>query len=120
MGYMTKQWLEGRPQRDRDYSPVEVDIYGSPSRGDWSERNDVFFRIEVFRDDGNYQVVFFTQDEVGKIFSKMVKVAEQSTRINVALAILTRLPDAELLQFMTKLLSEREKGGERDDGDWLE
>jgi len=50
----------------------------------------------------------------------MIKVAEQPARNNVALAILKRLPDAELLQFIAKLLSEREKGGERDDVEWLE
>lgn len=120
MGFITKSWLTGDMMAARDYSPMEVEVFGSTSGSDWSKANDVCFSIEVFRDNGKYRAVYLTQDEVGKILHEMIKVGEPSTRTNVALAILKRLPDAELLQFLTRLLSEREKGGERNDWDWLE
>lgn len=117
MGFITNQWLKGDPERERGHHPVEGEVSGTPSRDGWSQRNDVFFRITIYReDDGDYQTVYLTQDEVGKILSQMVKVAEQSARNNVALAILKRLDDAELLQFMTTLLVERKKRGERGEG----
>jgi hypothetical protein len=116
MGYMTKHWLEGDPQRNRGHNLVEVEVSSSSRLGAPSKDDDVFFSIEVSRDDGNYQVVRFTEDEVGELFSKMVKVAKQSTRINVALAILKRVPDAELLQFFTTLLAKRGKRSERSEG----
>jgi hypothetical protein len=120
MGFISTRWLKGDPERNRRHYPVKGEVSGRPSRTDWSKRNNVVFRINVERPDGDYKSVYLTQDEVGELLPEMVKVGEQSTRINVALAILTRLPNAELLQFLTRLLSEREKGGERDDRDWLE
>ena len=120
MGFVTNQWLKDSLWNERSHRPVEGEVEGRPSRNDWSQRNDVFFRITVNRPDEHYQTVYLTQDEVGELLSQMIKVAEQPARNNVALAILKRLPDAELLQFIAKLLSEREKGGERDDVEWLE
>jgi hypothetical protein len=130
MGYMTKHWLEGDPQRNRGHNLVEVDVFSSPRLGAPTKDDDVLFSIEVSREDRNYQEVRFTQDEVGELFSRMVKVAKQSTRIKVALAILKRVPDAELLHFLTTLLAERGKrseGGESGesgkldfDWDWID
>jgi hypothetical protein len=112
MGYMTKDWLEGDPQRNRRHNLVEVEVFSSSGLGAPTEDDDVVFSIEVSREDRNYQQVRFTQDEVGELFSRMVKVVKQSTRIKVALAILKRVPDAELLQFLTTLLAERGKRSE--------
>jgi hypothetical protein len=105
MGFITSQWLKGEPERNRSHFPVEGEVSSRPSVDDWSELNKVVFQIKVERSDGDFQAVYLTQDEVDKI----------------ALDMLANHTDAGLLQFLTRLLSEREKRGERDEwGDWLE
>src|SRR5262249_118957 len=105
MGFITTRWLKGDPERNRRHYPVIGEVSGRPLRTSWSKLKKVVFRVNVERPDGDYKSVYLTQDEVGELLPEMVKMGKQSTRINVALAILTRLPDAELLQFLTRLLS---------------
>jgi hypothetical protein len=91
MGFITNDWLKGAPERNRGHFPVEGEVSGGPWCDAWAEQYNAVFRIKVERSDGDYQAVYLTQDEVDKI----------------ALDMLVNLTDAELLQFMTRLLSER-------------
>ena len=91
MGFITNQWLEGLPERNKGHFPVEGEVSVRASGGEWSELNNVVSRIIVERSDGEFQAVYLTQDEVDKI----------------ALDMLANRTDAELLQFLTRLLSER-------------
>jgi hypothetical protein len=83
--------MKGVPERNRGHHPVEGKVSSSHWRDEWAELNNVVFRIKVERSDWYYQVVYLTQDEVDKI----------------ALDMLANRTDAELLQFLTRLLSER-------------
>jgi hypothetical protein len=93
MGFVTTRWLKGDPERNRDHHPVEGEVSDGPWHDYWARLNNVVFRIKVKRSDGDYQVMYFNQGEVDKI----------------ALDMLAKRTDAELLQFLTRLLSERAK-----------
>lgn len=109
MGFITNRFLVGVRERHKPHKLVEVKVYGEIDvRGD-----NIGFNIKARRSDKDYQEMFLTQDELDELLPAMINVREeQSTRLKIALDILADLTDAELLQFVTRLLSERAKSVE--------
>jgi hypothetical protein len=106
MGFITKQFLEGEAVRNRKYEPAKVKISGEshPSADDseFGMRNgfvNVAFYIRAathpsgWAENGDYQEMFLTKEEVDKLLPEMVEVGEKSTRLKIALAVLSGLTD---------------------------
>lgn len=110
MGVMTNQWIKDQPKkRNRRIIPIQGRIQAnSLKETSWSEKYGVVFRISLHCEStGQYQAIFFTQQEIDNLLPKIDKSAVQLERLNIAQNTLRQVSDEELLSFLATLFSAR-------------
>ncbi len=108
MGFITNQWLMGNPERNRHFNPVQGLIKAFKAWHTWlTEERGVVLGIQLKREGGDYQTMYFTQAEIDKMFPVISGTVTQAVRLKMAQNALRDVSDAELLSFLAMLLSLR-------------
>lgn len=107
MGFITNQWLKGNPDRNRGHYPVQVSMNVQTSEDEWSLERQVSCEIRVKKDDGEYQVLYFTTGELAEILPALTRSADSTVLKALAAETLRRLDDAAILAALKWALSKR-------------
>lgn len=111
MAYITRNWLEGEPERARGHFPVKVALELSQARDDdpWSSGRNICFYVRATQDDGNYQLLYLNTSDVNRLIKAIAPVVTHGRLTEVAITALRNLGDAELLNVFAELLATRQK-----------
>ncbi|MBI3779046.1 MAG: hypothetical protein HY274_09075 [Gammaproteobacteria bacterium] len=107
MGFITNQWLEKSPERNRGHLPKKVVMKLHNTDTTWCKRYDVAGVIGATRYNGDYQIIYLTKTELNGFLPDLAKGADLETRKKIALRTLLHLRETELVDFLTDVLSKR-------------
>jgi len=80
--------------------------------GSWAERHGIVIDITAERPNCDYQMLFLTEEETSSISPLLASKASSPVQKQIARAVLLRLQDGELLDFITTVLGERRQGAQ--------
>ena len=109
MAYITNQWLKGEIERNRGHHPLEVSFETCPARGKWDAEHMVVADLRMTQNNGDYQSIYLTQNDLAHSLSFLVSLASETTKREIAIKVIRNLEDTALLQLLSELFVERAK-----------
>jgi hypothetical protein len=114
MAFITNQWLKGEVQKDRPHCPIPVNPRTwSSDQFAWTARKTVV-ALNFERDNGNYQTVLFTQDDLALVLQTLVEKSDRNTKAKIAVEALSGLTPRVVLSVLAKALSKPKVVASRD------
>lgn len=105
---MTKGWLQGSVERNRDHYPVGVSIRPEGASGGWAIENGIVAEIHVTRSDGDFQTISLSEKELGEVVHTFLMITNNAeTRKHAAQFALNSLSDSDLLSFFARYFADR-------------
>jgi len=111
---MTSQWLKGKPDRNRPHAPLPVAFRAWKGFGEpWDQEHKVIWILEATQDDGTYQQLYITSEDIAAVLPKLTGGASPQTLEDIACVALSHLNDAQFWNVLRHVLARRAQG---DDG----
>ena len=106
---MTNQWLTGNAKRESKHLPIRVILRHSTDWWDsWSLRNKIAVTITAKREDGDYQRLYLTKEDLRKMLREAVREADGVTRRAIAMDYLLGLDSKKFGSAIAQLIARRE------------
>ena len=108
MGFISNQWLNrGQKLRNRTYSPKPVSVECLQPSDTWSKSNEVFAEFNARKNDGLYQTLHLSQQEVDAAGPQLFGCMSGTARETLIAEWMRTLSNAKLLRILALDLRDR-------------
>ena len=107
MAFLTNQWMKYLPDRIRSHTPISTDLKRDDITDEWCRSNKIKAAFRFVRENGDYQTVFLSTDDVALLLLELVQSADKRARTRVALASLNALDSTTLFSVVAKVFASR-------------
>ena len=110
MAFVSRQPLgKGNGLRNRKHRPRRAEILISAPIDAFSIKHDVALEIRAHHDDGEYQELLITSEELKAVASAALSECSKPTRLKIVEAALAGASERDLLNLLVRLLKQRQR-----------